>query len=157
MSNYRGITHGLPTWEWFLALRRRFYCSREIHMWDEVEEFGAEPVMLHPDMSEEQKQEKIAGFMDTITGHHLVCDACQLMVNISGINDYYVDKTLDDILGEDFPTEYMVKSGDSPSSIAEAHGLTLAELRDLNGWKVPKGKPYPRIHPGQKVRVRSDG
>jgi membrane-bound lytic murein transglycosylase D len=47
------------------------------------------------------------------------------------------------------PRTYVVKSGDTLSRIAQAHGLTLAELRDLND--IARGSSMLRV--GQKLVV----
>lgn len=69
MSNYRGITHGLPTWSWLLWTWRKLLCARDIHMFDEVSSAGDEE-----------------GW-----NHYLSCDACNLMVEIGRISDEYVE------------------------------------------------------------------
>lgn len=68
MSKYYGITHGKPTWGWYLALHRRLYCSRNIHMFDEVWTVGDPEDFTH----------------------YLSCDACDLMVEIDRISEEYV-------------------------------------------------------------------
>lgn len=60
---YYGLTHGLPTWQWFLWLWRKLNCRRRIHLFDEV---------LSSD------------------DHYLSCDACGLEAHISKINTEYV-------------------------------------------------------------------
>ena len=46
------------------------------------------------------------------------------------------------------PKTYIVKSGDTPSGIAEKHNLTLEQLLKLN----PKLDPQT-LSPGQKIRL----
>ena len=61
--DYYGITHSVP--KWLLSFRKKFYCSRNIHTFDEME-------------SPER--------------HILVCDACGLRVYINRIDLYDVDQ-----------------------------------------------------------------
>lgn len=65
---YQGITHGRPTWRWYLWIRRRYYCPRGVHLFDETQTTGNE----------------------TGWDHFLNCDACNLMVEIGRISKEYV-------------------------------------------------------------------
>jgi LysM repeat protein len=53
------------------------------------------------------------------------------------------------VASSDKGSSYIVKNGDSLEKIARAHGMTLNEIKDLNGLKQSK------IHPGQELRVRN--
>jgi len=66
------MTHGLPTWGIVLWLWRTFRCKYGIHMFDEV-------------MTYYTAAEKAAGDHD----HSLVCDACQLTINILNVDRTY--------------------------------------------------------------------
>lgn len=53
-----------------------------------------------------------------------------------------------------FGTAYVVRSGDSLSSIAAAHGLTLAGLESANPQLGPvSGREWRLIHPGEQVMI----
>lgn len=60
MNSYMGMTHFVPFR--LLYLWKRFFCKRNIHAFDEVE---------------------------SLEGHYLVCDACQLIVNIKSVDTTY--------------------------------------------------------------------
>ena len=65
MNKYMGITHCLPL---FLCKPwKAMMCKRKIHIFDEVECSDGD--------------------------HHLVCDACQLIVNIESIDNSYVEES----------------------------------------------------------------
>lgn len=65
---YYGISHGLPTWRWFLALWRKIQCPRGKHLLDEV--WG-------------------------MRSWFLSCDACHLEAYIMTVDDKYVRKAKD--------------------------------------------------------------
>ena len=67
LSAYFGITHGVPMWA--LGLWRRWLCVRNVHAFDEVASSGNGPGV-----------------------NRLVCDACQLTVNIESIDTTLVDQ-----------------------------------------------------------------
>lgn len=73
-DRYYGMSHlHLPGW--MVRLWKRFMCGRGYHLFDEVATV----------VTEDEKQN---GFMD----HYLSCDACELSVEISRIDDQYVDE-----------------------------------------------------------------
>ena len=65
MKDYYGITHALPLW--LLPLWKRTMCKRNVHVFDEV----------------------VSGWGEH-DEHYLVCDACELLVNIDSIEDEWV-------------------------------------------------------------------
>lgn len=70
-EKYYGITHGKPSFKLFLYVWRKIKCERQnIHIFDEVWSVGYEKGQ----------------------NHYLCCDACNLMVEISWINEEYVKK-----------------------------------------------------------------
>lgn len=71
IPKYRGITYHfflryLINFRWFRKFWRNHYCRKEQHLFDEVVSGGSS------------------------WRHYLVCDACQLMINIEKIDDTYV-------------------------------------------------------------------
>ena len=72
LNRYRGITY--PSFlrnKFIQKLWRRYMCKREIHLFDEVLS-GGNP-----------------------WSHYLVCDCCQLVVNISSIDTSYLGEKKD--------------------------------------------------------------
>ena len=49
------------------------------------------------------------------------------------------------------PVYYEVRKGDTLSSIAKRHGMTVEELKKLNGFT---DKPAAELKAGQKIRIR---
>lgn len=75
-DRYYGLSHfHLPGW--IAKLWKKFFCVRGYHLFDEVATVVTE-------------DERRDGFMD----HYLVCDACELMVEIGRIDDKYVDEAV---------------------------------------------------------------
>lgn len=75
MRPYRGITYPeILSYDWTLAIWRRFFCKHDIHLFDEV---------FTSDWYSDDEQEKREG-------HYLDCDACGLIVYIAGIDEQYM-------------------------------------------------------------------
>ena len=51
--------------------------------------------------------------------------------------------------GDRRPRRYTVEAGDTPSGIAEEHGMSVEELLDLNPEVDPQA-----LSPGQRLRLR---
>ncbi len=64
-DGYRGLSYPgiLLRWAWQVFIWRRFFCQREIHLFDEVWSGGGD------------------------APHYLSCDACELVVHIAGFED----------------------------------------------------------------------
>ena len=62
MGDYFGVTHAVPMWA--LPLWRRIFCRKNMHVFDEVVSSGDE--------------------------HYLVCDACELVIEIKTIDTQYM-------------------------------------------------------------------
>ena len=77
-----------------------------------------------------------------------VAEICRLN-NIANANLIYPGQVLKLTGAADTSINYTVKSGDTLSDIAAAHGTTWQAIAELNGLSNPN-----RIYPGQQLRIR---
>ena len=77
-----------------------------------------------------------------------VAEICRLN-NIANANLIYQGQVLKLTGAADTSINYTVKSGDTLSDIAAAHGTTWQAIAELNGLSNPN-----RIYPGQQLRIR---